>query len=95
MPNDTVRCDVRETGQNLSRGLDQGGILGIRIGQVVGSFQFDPDREIVASFSPLEGGVAGVPGPQVERHVLDQLAIPANQQMAGNPELMNLLKIRM
>jgi hypothetical protein len=38
----------------------------------------------------VEVGFPGMPSPFVKGYVLDQTAIPADQQVTGNPELMDL-----
>ena len=48
---------------------------------VIRAFQFNTDGELIALLPALEAGAAGVPGLPVERDVLGECAIAANQQV--------------
>ena len=73
----------------------QGCILGIGESPIVGALEFDPDGEIIAAALALPFGPAGVPRAPAARHELNQLAIPANEEMAGHLCVRDLAVVRM
>ena len=95
MSDDTVPRYIRKANLYFLRYLAQACILSIRIGLIIGAFQFDPYREIITLLPSAEIGFSGMPCPFVERYVLDQTTIATNQQMAGYPQMMNILEKRM
>src|SRR5690606_6379432 len=48
----------------------QRSVLGVGIGQRVGAFQFDADREVVAALAVLGNRTTGVPSPLVGGHAM-------------------------
>ena len=59
------------------------------------AFQFDADGKIVTAFPAIIFGNSGMPGAAVKRHILPQVALAADQQMRGNPQLIDVFEIRM
>lgn len=64
----------------------------LRIGErlIVGTFELDADREIVAAAVAAPLGPPRMPGTSGTRDKLDQFAIAAYQEVAGNLEALNL-----
>lgn len=62
---------------------------------LITTFQFDADREIVATLATLPTRDSRVPGTAVTRYELYQLSIAANEKMRRNLESLNLLIIGM
>ena len=68
----------REPGERL--------VLRLGEGHVVGALQLDADGEVVAALAALPLGSTRVPGPQLGRHVLDELAVAPDEEMRGDGE---------
>ena len=69
-------------------------VLGIGERLVVGPFELDADREVVAAAAAAPRGLPGMPGAPDTRDELDQLAISAYQEVTGNLEALNLAVVR-
>src|SRR4029077_2315837 len=69
-------------------------VLRIGVGRVVGALELDAEREVVAAAAPLVLGLAGVPGAQLKRHVLHDLAVAADEGMGRSAQTPDLPEIR-
>ncbi len=81
----------------IDQGHDQTAELGVLPSCkpcIVGAFEFDSDRIIVAIPASFIAGVSGMPGPAIEGHVLSHRPGPSDQQVSGDLHLTNGLKIR-
>ena len=68
----------------------------LRIGErpVVGAFEFDSDREVVAAAAAAPLGLSSVPGTPGARDELEQFAITPYQEVAGNLVALDLAIVR-
>ena len=62
------------------------GILGVREGDVIASFQFDADGEVVTALAPAPMRRTGMPRAPLTRHELDQLSVATDEEMARDLE---------
>ena len=58
--------------------------------QLVRAFQFDADGKVIAGLAPLVLRNPGMPGPQLERHELHDLAVAPHQQVRRHTPAMDL-----
>lgn len=79
----------RETLAELSQQIGQHLVLHSLEGQRIAAFQFDTDGEIVATLTPAPGRHPGMPGAQLGIDELDQFAGAADEEMRGNPQVMD------
>ena len=61
----------------------------------IATFQFDPERKIIAARAAAPCGLAGVPGASLAGDELDQLAIAPDQKVCRNTQLADVCEIRM
>jgi len=87
------RGQGRQTPSKHANHSGQAPVLGLRIGCVVSPLQFDPYRIVVAPLPAPEAGFTRVPGSAVQWHVLNDLAVPANQQVAGHFDPREVTKV--
>ena len=85
MTANTLERDARVGGQQLATQFDQGLVLGIGKGLVVGPFKLDPQGKIIAGLTPLETGNTGMPGAVLAGDKLRHRAITLNQKVRGYP----------
>ena len=69
-------------------------VLGIGECLVVGAFEFDADRKVVAAVAAAPSGLPGMPGAPGTRDKLDQFAIAAYEEVAGNLVVMDFAIVR-
>jgi len=69
-------------------------ILGIGERLVVGAFEFNTDREVVAAVAAAPLGLSSMPGAPGARDELEQFAIAAYQEVAGDLVSMDLAIVR-
>jgi len=67
--------------QGLDNGL-QHRVLPVIVRRFILAFEFDANREVVASLLPAKTGLASMPGSFRERHELDDSAITPNKQVS-------------
>ena len=70
-------------------------VLRVGIRQSIGAFQLYADGKVIAAFASLITGDARMPRPLIERHILHDFAITANQTMRRNAQMSKLGKERM
>jgi hypothetical protein len=70
----------------------QTGVLTMCEGDLVGAFDFDADREIVAALPAFEVRDPGMPRALLAGHELQQFAIAADQEVRRHAQLLELLK---
>jgi hypothetical protein len=70
-------------------------ILSFLIGRMVLALKFYANRKIIATIDPIVAGFTRVPGPSIDRDVLNQLAVPAYQKMGRYFYIRNSFKIGM
>jgi hypothetical protein len=80
--------------QNSNEGC-QTAILLIGISYIVATLQLHSQRKVIAVFRTLEAGLARMPGPIVKRNKLDNFPVASDQEMSGNLEIGNVMKIGM
>jgi hypothetical protein len=90
-----VHTDGGITGEQLSRYRRQGFVLAVSVSNIVASFQLNPYAVVVAVIASQEMGNARMPGTQVKRDELGNGARPLDQQMGGDLQVGNRLKVRM
>ena len=61
----------------------------------IATFQFDPERKIIAARAAAPCGLAGVPGAALAGDELDQLAIAPDQEVGRNTQVADASEIRM
>lgn len=64
-------------------------VLGVRIKNVIGSFQLDSDGKIVAACSSFERGNSGMPSPVETGNELSDRSLALDQKVGGNGQLAN------
>src|SRR5207244_3420863 len=70
-------------------------VLGVFVGQVIGSFKLDPDREIVAVGARPPGRIAGMPGAKCAGYELRQGSLATDQKMRRDAQIRNGSKVGM
>src|SRR5437868_12680477 len=92
-----MRGDVaqRQPGFQPKNQTGQPGILCTGERTVLGALELDADREIIAARATAPGRGAGVPGTALDRDELDQLAVPADEEVRRHPHAGDLAEIRM
>ena len=83
-------------GQKLDEPLDQapqGRVLRIFKRHLARSFDFNPNRKIVAGVSTPKVRESRVPGPIVDRDVLTDFAVAANEKMRRNAQVPYLVGV--
>ena len=97
------RCDGGMTGDVLDRIAAREGsqqsrkdrVLPDLVGQVVGAFELDADREIVAMRASAETRYAGVPRALVARHELHEPTVATHEKVCGDVQMRDRRIIRM
>ena len=87
--------DGGEAYPDLLDGLDEDAVLGGLVGDVVAPLHLDTDGEVIAALAPRESGWPRMPRPLVKIHVLDKLAVAADQEVRGDAKIGNGTKIGM
>src|SRR4029434_8687575 len=98
-----VRRDVRMSGHVLDRiaaseGLEESRehrVLRALVGDVVGAFELDADRKVVAVGAAAETRHAGVPRPLVAGHELQESSVAAHEKVRGDVQVRDRYKGRM
>src|SRR5690554_7194263 len=88
---DAALVQRRPGGEQLGGDLGQGAVLGQGIGRHLVTLELDADGEVVEGpalpLAVVPAGAAGVPGAAIEGHELDALAVAADQQVGGDPQM--------
>ena len=56
-------------------------ILRVLERQIIATFEFDAEREVIAAAAPAPVRIAGVPCTQLARYELDNLSVTPDQEM--------------
>ena len=59
-------------------------VLSILIGQRVGTFKLNANREIIALLTAVQGGHPSMPGASIAGHKLCDMTLTVNEKMRGN-----------
>src|SRR3954470_5983995 len=92
-----MRGDVaqRPPGFQRRNQTGQAGILCTSERTALGALKLDADREIIAARAAAPGRGAGVPGTALDRDELDELAVPADEEVRRHPHAGDLAEILM
>lgn len=70
-------------------------VLRIGVGQRIGAFQLNANRKIIAALATTVTGNASVPRAFIERNILNDFTVTANQTMCGNTKMRNATEVNL
>ena len=94
MSDDRVERQSLVTSKQQRRHVGERRVLGIFIRNVIGTFQLDPDRIVVATSPTTVTGLTGVPRASVERDELRDRTVPVDKQMGRDTNAGKVRKAR-